>query len=471
MTPETRTYIAMLLSGEDPDVRRRAAEELGNAPGLAPITALAGALEDESKGVRDAAARSLLSIGGIAVARAIVEYIVDTNIVTRNLVAELLAKIGTIAVPAIMPYLEHNDRDVRKFAVDILGLIGSEEPTARMLPLLHDPDENVVVSAVEAFGNMKSAASMQALYEAYDRCDYTRPAVAEALGKIGLADAEHFLIDRLKTSLKTLAEDPVTPFAIVEALGTIGGSEALTELHHSHASLKGTLRSTCLHALVRICERLGRPIPTPAEMKSDYLQAITNTDVAVRVSGVKGVSAYPGKDVTEVLVTSLGFAPEVDAVAVPALLRRDDALTVATTVLEQLPQAQRKAVIGLLGRVTMETIQNVMRKAISDGDVQVFERAFGSIANQWNAADEETRAVIVDALFRLDGDRAVEFLDAIMNDPDPWLRIHVIEVIAAIADPRAPEFIARFLTDDDEMVREVAMGTLHNKGYDFAPQM
>ena len=58
-----------------------------------------------------------------------------------------------------------------------------------------------------------------------------------------------------------------------------------------------------------------------------------------------------------------------------------------------------------------------------------------------------------------------------MNDPDPWLRIHVIEVIAAIADARAPEYITRFLQDDDEMVREVAMGTLHSKGYDIAPQM
>jgi HEAT repeat protein len=471
MTPETRTYIAMLLSGEDPDVRRRAAEELGSAPGLAPITALAGALEDESKGVRDAAARSLLSIGGLPVARAIVEYIVDTNIVTRNLVAELLAKIGTIAVPAIMTYLEHHDRDVRKFAVDILGLIGSEEPAAKMLPLLHDPDDNVVVSTVEALGNMKNAASMESLYETYDRCDYTRPAVAEALGKIGLADAERFLIDRLGRSLETLAEDPVTPFAIVEALGTVGGSDSLVSLQRSLPSMKGTLRSACLHAIVRISERLGRPIPTPEGMKNDYLQAAKDNDAGVRISGVKGLSAYPGEDVTKALVAALGHVPEVDAAAVPALLKRDDALHVATAALDQLPQAQRKAVIGMLGRATMETIQNVMRRAISTGDEQVFERAFDAIAAQWGNADEETRAVIVDALFRLDGDRAVQFLDAIMNDPDPWLRMHVIEVIAAIADPRAPEFIARFLHDDDEMVREVAMGTLQNKGYDLAPQM
>jgi HEAT repeat protein len=471
MTPQTRNYIAILLSGNEPDVRRRAAEELAAAPGLAPITALAAALEDESKGVRDAAGRSLLATGGIAVARAIVEYIGHTNIVTRNLVAELLVKLGGTSIPAILPYLEHEDRDVRKFAVDILGLIGSDEPTPRMLPLLHDPDDNVVVSTVEALGNMKSSASMQGLYETYDRYGYARPAVAEALGKIGSADAEPFLIDRFRKSLDTLATDPVTPFAIIEALGVLGGGDALTELRQTLEAVKGTLRSARLHAMVRISERLGRALPAQESLKNDYLRALKESDPAVRVSGVKGLSAYSGSDVTAALIHSLGSSPEVDAIAVPALLQRDDALHVSTAALEQVPQGQQKAVIGLLGRLTMETIQNVMRKAINSGDEEVFGRSFAAIAAQWSEADEETRAVIVDVLFRLDGDRAVEFLDAIMNDPDPWLRIHVIEVIAAIADARAPEFITRFLQDDDEMVREVAMGTLHSKGYDIAPQM
>lgn len=471
MTPETRNFISVLLSGDDPDVRRRAAEELAAAPGLAPITALAAALEDESKGVRDAAGRSLLATGGVAVARAIVEYIGHNNIVTRNLVAELLVKLGTVALPAILPYLDHEDRDVRKFAVDILGLIGSAEPTARILPLLHDPDDNVVVSVVEALGNMKSAASMQGLYEAYDKYDYTRPVVAEALGKIGLADAERFLLDRFRQSLGTLAADPVTPFAIIEALGVLGGSETLSEFKESVGAVKGPLKSATLHAIVRISERLGRPIPAEENLKLDYLYVAKDSDPAVRISGVKGLSLFAGSDVTEALIRSLGLSSEVDAVAVPALLRRDDTLQCSITMLEHLPPGQRKAVIGLLGRLTMETIQAVMRKAISSGDEEVFQRAFVAIAAQWGEADEEMRAVIVDALFRLDGDRAVEFLDAIVNDPDPWLRIHVIEVIAAIADARAPEFIAKFLQDDDEMVREVAMGALQSKGIDLAPQM
>ena len=108
-----------------------------------------------------------------------------------------------------------------------------------------------------------------------------------------------------------------------------------------------------------------------------------------------------------------------------------------------------------------------MRSAGSGDDEQIVSSAFDAVARAWEGADQDTRSSIVDAMFRLDGDRAVQFLDAILEQPDPWLRMHVIEVIAAINDRRAPDFIARFLSDDNEMVREVAASTLQAKGFDI----
>ena len=107
MIPETRKQLAALLADDDPDLRRRAAEDLATCSGLAAVAALAAALEDESKGVRDAAARTLQGIGGVNVSRAIVEYLDASNIVTRNLASELLVKLGPTSLPALLPYLEH----------------------------------------------------------------------------------------------------------------------------------------------------------------------------------------------------------------------------------------------------------------------------------------------------------------------------------------------------------------------------
>lgn len=468
MIPETRKQLAALLADDDPDLRRRAAEDLATCSGLAAVAALAAALEDESKGVRDAAARTLQGIGGVNVSRAIVEYLDASNIVTRNLASELLVKLGPTSLPALLPYLEHPSQDTRKFAVDIIGLIGEEEPTQHLLPLLVDRDENVVVSTVEALGNMKSVRSLPFLFEAYDRDEYTRPAVAEALGKIGDPSASGFLMDRLRQSLMTVSADPVTPFTIIEALGALGGDGVLAVLESVVMQVKGRLRSAVLLAITRISERQHRPLPTLTGLRADFLNALAEDDVAVQISAVKWLAGNQGEDVTGAMVRRLGLSPELDGILTAELIGRADTFRLCLEALPTMPPGQHKAVVGLIGRLTMEIIHQVMAGGLAQFDESLFARGFDAVAAEWEGGDEETRAAVVDVLFHLDGDRAVDFLDTIMNDPDPWLRIHVIEVIAAIADRRAPDFIARFLEDDDEMVREVAMSTLQSRGFDPA---
>jgi HEAT repeat protein len=334
-----------------------------------------------------------------------------------------------------------------------------------MLPLLADPDENVVVSAVEALGNMKSMHALPFLFEAYDRYEYCRAAVAEALGKIGDPAATGFLLEKLKESLKMVDTDPLTPFTLVEALGAVGTRESFTALLQDIDAVRGKLRAVLLHALARIADRVGEPVPVRPELLDDLLLALHDDDVAIRTSAARWLGLIPGAQTTDALILAMGSSAEFDSVVGDILVRRPESFATAARLLPALPVERRKAIIGLLGRLTVTFIQNVMQRKGPVAEENLFEETFAAIAVQWQEADEETRAAIVDALFRLDGDRAEEFLDTIMNDPDPWLRMHVIEMIAAIADRRAPDYIARFLSDDDEMVREVALGTLQAKGY------
>jgi HEAT repeat protein len=465
MNDELRRMIAALLADGDPDARRRAAEGLSSSGGLASVSALAAALQDESKGVRDAAARSLLAIGGENVARAIVEYIASSNITTRNLAAELLVRIGPKTVPALLPFLKDPDRDVRKFAVDTFGLIGAPEPIPYMLPLLDDPDENVVVSAVEALGNMRAAGAIPYLQVAYERYPYARATVAEALGKIGESQASPFLLSRLEELMRPGAEDPVSLFAVIEALGAVADAWSLSALQRHVGMVKGKIRSMLLHALVQISERHHALIPAAPGLAEDFVRALRDDETPIRVSAAKWLVHAGREDLAPVLVGALGRAPEVDALLLEYLADRPGVFPAVLQALDAAAPAHRKTLIGLVARLTVNIIARIMRRDAPVYDEAWFSQAFEAIARMWDSADEETRSAIVDALFRLDGDRAVEFLDRIMNDPDPWLRMHVIEVIAAISDRRAPDFIARFLKDDDEMVREVAMSTLQSKGF------
>ena len=460
MKDDTKVRIAELLSGTEPDVRRRAAEELGGQNSLAVIAALAAALNDENKGVRDASSHALLSMGGANVARAIVEYIADDSIVTRNLAGELLHQLGKESVPALLPYLQDSNHDVRKFAVDLLGLIGWQSVAHYVVPLLRDTDPNVVCAAAEALGNLRNSEVVPQLIQTYKTHQDAQAAVAESLGKIGGTEAGEFLLLAFNKTVTDASIDPVVVCVLIESLSAVGDEHALIVLQNRVQLVHGKLRHTLLHAMVRISERVNGKVDLPLNLTHDLLDALKDDDPKIKGSAAKGLSSSPDPDVTNTLLRCFGIEEELDEVLYSLLEQRGDALQGTLEFLSEGSPAGQKQGIKLLGRLAIRLIQMILLHEPIVCEEQLLMRAFAVVAEKWPDADEETRAAIVDTLFRLDGDRTVGFLDTIMEDPDPWLRIRVIEQLAVIGDRRVPTFVNRFLNDEDEMVRETAMAIL-----------
>lgn len=465
MKDEMKERLAALLSADDPAVRRRAAEDLAESTGFAPIAALAAALRDENKGVRDAALRSMSKIGSENVARAAVEYIADENITTRNLAAELLLKLKDHSVGALVPYLYDADQDVRKFAVDILGLIGNDEAINHIILLLDDQDENVVVSAAEALGNIRAKQAIPQLTHVFELQEYAQVPVAEALGKIGDQTAADFLLKHFSAMVANREADPLVLYAVIESLSLIGYDKAIPMLQSNIRSVAGRLRHVLFHAIIRIAERCNHSVDSLKNYQSDLIDALHSDDTAVQISVLKVLSGMKGHEVTAALLEIVAASEELDAVLIPVLEQRDDTFREIVELLEQEKIKPTKEVVVLLGRVSSRVDYQRIPKELLDEASNYLQRALELVKHSWTDASEETRAAIVDTLSRLDGDHAVEFLTAITEDPDPWLRIHVIELLAPLEDRRIPDFIARFLNDDDQMVREVAASTLESKGY------
>ncbi|HUI10217.1 MAG TPA: HEAT repeat domain-containing protein [Bacteroidota bacterium] len=465
MNDETRRNIATLITDEDSDERRHAAEDLASERGLAAIAALAAAIQDANKGVRDTACRSLLAIGGPEAARAVVEYVASREIVTRNLATDLLVKIGEPGVPALLPYLSDVNHDVRKSVVDVLGLIGPSVPVVPVRDLLADGDQNVVVSAVEALGNMRNPDAVAALEEAYARHAWARPAVAEALGKIAAPASAFFVRGRLAEALAGADVDPLALLGLLEAAGAVCGTDALPLIAGHYGALPSGLRGAALHAIVRIAVRYDSPLPPLAGVRETLVAMLADAGSEAASSAAAWLKTLDGEDVTAALAGAYGSSAELDAVLGPALRDRPDALSCMVSALEGDSGSGARAKAALLSQLVLARIRSIMRRGRSAGDEGLIPRGFEAIARAWDRADQDTRSSLIDAMFRLDGDRAVQFLDAVMEQPDPWLRMHVIEVIAAIADSRAPVYIARFLDDEDEMVRELADNLLRAKGF------
>lgn len=467
MKDEMKERLAALLSADDPAARRRAAEELAESTGFAPIAALAAALRDGNKGVRDAALRSLSKIGNENVARAAVEYIADENITTRNLAADLLMKLKDHSVGALVPYLYDADQDVRKFAVDILGLIGNAEAINHIILLLDDRDENVVVSAAEALGNIRAKQAIPHLTRVFELHEYAQVPVAEALGKIGDRTAADFLLKHFTAMVGDRESDPLVLYAIVESLSLAGYDDAIPELQSNIPCVVGRLRHALLHAIIRIAGRCNHPLESLLNYQNDLIEALHNDDMAIQVSAARVLSGMKGYEVSAAMLEVVAASEELDCVLIPALEQRDDTFRTIVELLEQEKIQPTKEVVALLGRISSKIDYQEIPKELLDQASNYLERALTVVKQSWTGANEETRAAIVDTLSRLDGDHAVEFLAAITDDPDPWFRIHIIELLAPLEDRRIPDFIARFLNDTDEMVREVAASTLEAKGFSF----
>jgi len=457
---EIKQYIATLLSSDDPASRRRAAEELSESTGFAPIAALAAALRDENQGVRDAATRSLSSIGTKNVARAVVEYLADDNITTRNLAASLLMHLKDESTEALLPYMYDRDHNVRKFVVDIVGMNGTREAAPHLVKLLQDPDENVVISTVEALGNVGSAEAVAALAKTFDRHPYLRATAAEALGKIGGTAANDFLLSTFQRMVKDPASDPLVLYTVIEALGVVGGKATYDALVQSLVSVRGKLRRVLINALVKMGERCGQLEGCATLRKEDLLDAMQDEDVEIQMSAAKGLGLHQDDETTGALLRAVSRTEALDGILLPLLEHRPRVMSVIVEELEARRINPTKEILSLMSRLISKIQYPDIPAEFTKNNGRLLHRAVKVVKESWSEATAETRGVAVDTLFRLDGDQAVEFLGAIARESDPWIRTHVIELLTPLDDPRIPGFIGQFLNDEDEMVRELAASTL-----------
>ncbi len=457
MTQEVKNSIASLLTDTDADNRRIAAEQLAGSNEQATITALIIALSDESNGVRDAATRSLIAIGGPTVARGIAFHLADQDIVLRNLAAKILAKLGDSAISAVFPFLRDPDKDVRKFAVDILGLIGSGQSLPQLLPLINDEDENVRVATVEALGCIGSDEATLPLCEMFASEKSPRIYIADAVRKIGDVRSGRVLLEAFLDLVNSHDGDSLVLYAIIEALGVVGGRDAYDELLAHIDDVQGQMRSIALHALIQIAERNRITLEFDPSMREDLVQAFQENDPSIKINIAKGLIQFRDKEVTKALVQSLGRSDELDFYLFLELANRPETFRVCVEVLENPDIRFEKEIILLLGKLASDYVRQFVEHVEYPVSAELLDRLFDAVAKQFTAVDQETREMIVEAIFRIDSDHAVAFLNRVTNNADPWMHIQIIDQLISIPSRNALEFVVQSLESKDEQVREAAM--------------
>ena len=259
---------------DDPRIREEAARILAsmNPPPL-PILVRALGLRG-SKEIREGAATVLARINPPPVSE-LVDALEHQDPYLRKNAVSLLGVLGSDAAVAPLSRLLGSDPavDVRCAAAAALGDIGDARAVPGLVQALSTPDEDIRYSVVTALGKVGGEAAAEALLRILNSADTDlRGYAAEALGHTRSPGAVGPLIDVLKTG-----KDVFVRRSAAEALGRIGGSTAADAL--GDALHDTQIRDKAKTALIAVGE--------PAT--ETLLNALRSRESAVRQSAAEAL--------------------------------------------------------------------------------------------------------------------------------------------------------------------------------------
>jgi len=339
-----------VLRDKNPQVRKKAAEALGQIenPAIKPLVA---ALRDDKSNVREKASEALIEIGGIAVIRSFISALKDKRYYTRETAAEALGRIGDDgAVKPLVAALGDTDWRVREKAAEALGLMGANDVVMHLISALEDDDSDVrqkVAQALDSLGWEPKNETQQRLYfiakQDWDRCveldgttvealiavlkdkdPQVRKEATETLVRIGGLRTMEPLIAALKHDNSHIRKEAA------ETLGKIGDSRAVRPLIAAlkdrypevrEAAMGSLVKIGGLHAIGPLIDALGDRDSDVREAAAEILGKVSNPALEPLIAALWDEN----REVREEAAKALGKLRDSRAVdSLVAVLKYDD---------------------------------------------------------------------------------------------------------------------------------------------------
>ena len=394
------------------EIRRKAIEDLRDKPMDIAVPQLLKAMEDRSWRIRKLSSEILIEDFPVeAYINGLIQLLyIEDNAGARNSAIELLIKLGKKATPYLITAFNTDNRDVRKFIIDIFGETKDRKVTPLLLEALKDEDENVRASAVEHLGHMGETTVVDALIDILNSGDvWTAFPAADALGRIGDKRAIPHLLRAL--SVKALREPVIT------ALGRLADQETLEHVVPFILDKSRTIQEVAIKTVEAFYHN-----GVSAEMISRQLQIY-------------------GREMTEKLLSM-------------AWSKRDEI---------------RASAIMLLGLLRDEsTLSSLLDLSVDERFTEDVKRAFIFIGqNNPNCLltlaetdNIQKRRFVIETVAEIAAPGYYSFLERLITDRDGHIRALAATGLSRIGKPEAMELIFPLLSDPYEDVQEAAVSAL-----------
>ncbi len=399
------------LKSPDNVIKKYAAEDLGDLRDQRAIDPLIELFANEEIAIREAAAEALIKIGGEDAVKKVSMLLGAEVASIRNFAMDILINIGNEAVEIVKGLIHDPDHDIRKYAVDILGLIGSQEASTYIIEALEDEHINVKCGAVEALGNI----------------------------------GEKIAIDPL-ISLLNKETDPWLKFMLVESLGKIKSDKALDSLHKLLMEKDPLMVSSSIQALGKIGNiasidyllKLIEDAPMP--LKQIIVEAFERID-----------TANDGK--------------VFDKIATQDLV--DKLLLLVDHEKEHI----RKSIAKILGKINHPKSMDTLLLMLGDEDIDVHETVSLSIISLlWQNKDAlkahmpkcegKQLCHLIQIIGNFNDDELSESLFSYVKHSDPEIRRETALAMGKSANPKFTDTILKLCLDEDRDVRLAAIKAL-----------
>lgn len=428
------------LQSPDFYIREEAVNALGSCDEEEAVAGLVIALEDSDLGIRELAADYLIKINNEIAYHLLIKFLGSEDIGSRNLASEILVKIGSDAVPALIGEINNDDHDVRKFVVDILGLIRDEQALEAICTKLEDNNINVICSAAEALGEIGSPKAVSQLIESFKRTEDVRLPAIEALGKIGDTVSLDFLYNCLTST------DPMILFATIEAIGNIGDENSVEFLLKFLEGKDITIAEATLSAIVNIASHNNGTLEydLPLDRFSGFLfDGIKKKNKKLTQFTLNRLKHWYGQDILRSLLEVLQYVDEEELSQVVKMLG-DIGPSARNVIIEKMETATtdlKLIYLNILKEYKDPSIAKKLIKFKDDGDPHV-------------------RRTVAYLLGMSGDNNVIETLKIMTSDSLGHVRSAAYAALGWLCSEKDIDFLFEGLNDKYQDVREAVMGAL-----------
>ncbi|MBI5328536.1 MAG: HEAT repeat domain-containing protein [Deltaproteobacteria bacterium] len=426
------------LNSEDKALRHETVELLGESRSKDAIKPLAGLLKEEDPGLRDAAVNALINIGGSDVADAVIPFLYEGEDASmRNMAVEILERLGEGAKEAVIALFKEKDEDVLRFAVDIIGNIGSKDVYNELIPLLSHHNPNIRASAANTISKLKFFDAAQNLVDMLkDDDEWVRFSALEALGSLGTPD----ILDRL---LDAVQQDDMSRIAALDAISNLAEpadcKKVMPVISSSEVAL--VISAETAAKLVERFDGLMHDAHKKVFLKI-FTARLNEGDILEKRESLRGITLLKDKGAAADVLLQFAARIEVSDEETVSLLRHAMAAVCDSSV---IVDALKKGYRNI----------SVFAEALGDiGDQSSFEHLKSIIEN----VDREAKKALLGTLEKIEAASSFDTLANAMQDKDGHVRKVAARILGNMKDKMAVPLLFNALLNEPYKDVQEALG-------------